>query len=69
MKKIDISRTNTVALYNKDEAAAHIQQELEKDTLAGLDTVIEDIDIEDKRTGGTVKLYTITSFHDLSKDR
>lgn len=69
MKKVELSSTKTIAFYNRDEALEYLTNEIKTETLVGADMNVEELEIEDVRTSTKLKMYTVTTFHDLAQAR
>lgn len=67
MDMMELTRTATVAFYNKEDAQEYILETMDKPGIVGVNLSIEETDMKDRRTSTTLTVYTVATFYDLTE--
>lgn len=69
MKSVQVAKTETIAFYKREDFVNFIEDISHNNSVVGLDASVEDIEMEDTRRKEDFKIYTVTVFYDMSKQK
>lgn len=69
MKSVQVAKTETIAFYKREDFVSFIKDISHNNSVVGLDVSVEDIEMEDPRRKEDFRIYTVTVFYDMSKQK